>query len=51
VFERYGRKFYQIDPLLFSPAVVSFQNLRTGRAHTFGRLEVDVLCRSFYGAA
>jgi methenyltetrahydromethanopterin cyclohydrolase len=51
VFERYGRKFYQIDPLLFSPAVVCFQNLRTGRTHTFGRLDVGVLRRSFFGGA
>jgi methenyltetrahydromethanopterin cyclohydrolase len=49
VFERYGRDFYRIDPLLFSPAVVSFQNLRTGRTHTFGRPEVEVLRRSFFG--
>jgi methenyltetrahydromethanopterin cyclohydrolase len=50
VFERAGRDFYKIDPLLFSPAVISFHNLRTGRCHTFGRLEPGVLRRSFYGA-
>jgi methenyltetrahydromethanopterin cyclohydrolase len=49
IFERYGRQFYKIDPLLFSPAVVTFQNLTSGRTHTFGRLEVDVLKRSFFG--
>jgi methenyltetrahydromethanopterin cyclohydrolase len=49
IFERYGRQFYKIDPLLFSPAVVTFQNLSSGRTHTFGRLEVDVLRRSFFG--
>ena len=43
--------FYKIDPLLFSPAMITFNNLRTGRSHVFGRLEVDVLKRSFFGAA
>jgi methenyltetrahydromethanopterin cyclohydrolase len=49
IFERYGRQFYKIDPLLFSPAVVTFQNLTSGRTHTFGRLEMDILKRSFLG--
>jgi methenyltetrahydromethanopterin cyclohydrolase len=49
IFERYGRQFYKIDPLLFSPALVTFQNLASGRSHTFGRVEVDVLRRSFFG--
>jgi methenyltetrahydromethanopterin cyclohydrolase len=49
IFERYNRDFYKIDPLLFSPAVVTFHNLRTGRSHTFGRLAPDVLRRSFFG--
>jgi methenyltetrahydromethanopterin cyclohydrolase len=49
IFERAGRDFYKIDPLLFSPAVISFHNLRTGRCHTFGRLEPAVLRRSFGG--
>jgi len=49
IFERYNRDFYKIDPLLFSPAVVVFHNLRTGRSHTFGRLEPDVLRKSFFG--
>jgi methenyltetrahydromethanopterin cyclohydrolase len=48
IFERYHRDFYQIDPLLFSPAAVCFHNLRTGRSHIFGKLEVDVLRRSFF---
>jgi methenyltetrahydromethanopterin cyclohydrolase len=49
VFERYGRDFYKIDPLLFSPAAVVFHNLRTGRSHAFGRTEPDVLQKSFFG--
>ena len=33
------------------PAQVCFQNLRTGRSHTFGRFEPEVLRRSFFGGA
>lgn len=46
VFERYGRDFYKIDPLLFSPAVVTFVNLSSGKSHRFGELRPDVLARS-----
>lgn len=49
VFERAGRDFYKIDPHLFSPAVITFCNLTTGRRHVFGKLEPDVLRRSFGG--
>ena len=51
VFGRYGGDFYKIDPLLFSPGQVCFQNLNSGRSHTFGRLEPEVLRRSFFGSA
>jgi methenyltetrahydromethanopterin cyclohydrolase len=47
IFERYNRDFYAIDPHLFSPAVVTFANLDTGRAFRFGRLRPDVIARSF----
>jgi methenyltetrahydromethanopterin cyclohydrolase len=47
IFERYERDFYRIDPLLFSPAVIVLQNVRTGRSHVFGRIELKVLRRSF----
>jgi methenyltetrahydromethanopterin cyclohydrolase len=47
IFERYGRDFYKIDPLLFSPARVVFHNVRSGRTHTFGRLAPEVLRLSF----
>jgi methenyltetrahydromethanopterin cyclohydrolase len=47
VFERYERDFYRIDPLLFSPARLVFQNLRSGRSHVFGRIEPEILRRSF----
>jgi methenyltetrahydromethanopterin cyclohydrolase len=47
IFERHGRDFYKVDPMLFSPAVITFNNLKTGRSQTFGRIEPDVLRRSF----
>lgn len=49
VFAQAGGDFYKIDPHLFSPAVVEFRNLKTGKAHTFGRMEPEVLRRSFGG--
>lgn len=49
LFARYG-DFYKIDPLLFSPAEVTFVNLKTGRCHTFGTIAPDLLRKSFFGA-
>jgi methenyltetrahydromethanopterin cyclohydrolase len=48
LFARYG-DFYKIDPLLFSPAEVTFVNLKTGRARTFGKCEPGLLRKSFFG--
>jgi len=48
LYARYG-DFYKIDPLLFSPAEVTFVNLRTGRARTFGKVEPELLRQSFFG--
>lgn len=39
LFQRYGGDFYKIDPLLFSPAQVTFNNLVSG--HTFSAGEVN----------
>lgn len=47
IFERYNRDFYKIDPHLFSPAVITLVNLATGKQHVFGRLEPEILARSF----
>jgi methenyltetrahydromethanopterin cyclohydrolase len=49
IFERYQRDFYKIDKHLFSPALIVLVNLKTGRRHVFGRLEPEVLRRSFGG--
>jgi methenyltetrahydromethanopterin cyclohydrolase len=47
IFERYNRDFYRIDPHLFSPAVVSFANLDTGRTFRFGHTLPRVIHESF----
>jgi methenyltetrahydromethanopterin cyclohydrolase len=49
LFARYQGDFYKIDPVLFSPAIVEFRNLKTGRTHRFGRMEPEVLRKSFGG--
>jgi methenyltetrahydromethanopterin cyclohydrolase len=49
VFTRYNQDFYKIDPLLFSPAQIVFNNLKSGRCHVFGKLEPEVLRKSFGG--
>jgi methenyltetrahydromethanopterin cyclohydrolase len=46
LFARY-KDFYKIDPMLFSPAEIVFCNVRSGRVHRFGRMDVEVLRRSF----
>ncbi len=47
IFKAYEYDFYRVDPLLFSPAVVTFHNLRTGRTWSHGSIESDVLRQSF----
>lgn len=46
-FARVGHDFYKIDPLLFSPAVVTLHNLQSGRSFTFGRIDADTVQKSF----
>jgi methenyltetrahydromethanopterin cyclohydrolase len=48
VFARYNHDFYAVDPLLFSPAEVVFQNLESGLVHKFGQTLPQVLARSFF---
>ena len=49
LFERYGRDFYRIDPLLFSPARVTLHSTDTGSSRSFGALAPDILAASFDG--
>lgn len=47
IFERYGRDFYKIDKMLFSPAQTTINNLRTGSVYSSGKLHPELLLRSF----
>jgi methenyltetrahydromethanopterin cyclohydrolase len=49
IFARYHHDFYAVDPDLFSPAEVVFQNVDTGKVREFGHVRHDVLSRSFNG--
>lgn len=49
IFARYNNDFYAVDPHLFSPAEVAFQNLDTGRTHVFGAPRPEIVARSFWG--
>ncbi|MEX0777281.1 MAG: methenyltetrahydromethanopterin cyclohydrolase [Phycisphaeraceae bacterium] len=51
IFARYDHDFYKIDPLLFSPALITLQNITTGRSFTFGKVDAKVLAESFGFAA
>ena len=46
-FENYDFDFYKVDPGLFSPAMLTVVNLKTGRSWRWGALRPDVLQRSF----
>jgi methenyltetrahydromethanopterin cyclohydrolase len=47
IFARYNHDFYAVDPHLFSPAEIGFQNIETGKVHTFGQVTPGILARSF----
>jgi methenyltetrahydromethanopterin cyclohydrolase len=47
IFARYNHDFYAVDPMLFSPAEVEFQNLETGKIHSFGKIAPEILEKSF----
>ncbi len=47
IYKRAGCDFYQMDPLLFSPAQIVLQNIETGRVHHFGQVNEEVLRTSF----
>ena len=49
IFARYEHDFYRIDPLLFSPAVITFLNQATGTTLRFGETAPEVLAESFGG--
>jgi methenyltetrahydromethanopterin cyclohydrolase len=47
IFARYNHDFYAVDPNLFSPAEITFQNIETGKVHVFGQVTPGILARSF----
>ena len=47
LFQRYQGDFYKIDPMLFSPAWVFFTNVKTGRSFQAGKINPELLRRSF----
>ena len=46
-FAAYEGDFYKIDPLLFSPGLVFVTSLESGRTFRRGRIDSDLLTRSF----
>jgi methenyltetrahydromethanopterin cyclohydrolase len=49
VLERANFDFYAIDPLLFSPAQIRLTSVASGRSFEAGRINLEVLERSFWG--
>jgi methenyltetrahydromethanopterin cyclohydrolase len=49
IFKDADYDFYAIDPLLFSPAVIRVTNVGSGRSFEAGRVNLEVLERSFWG--
>ncbi len=47
VFKAYKYDFFQIDPLLFSPARIRVTNLDSGRTFSAGRIDPNLLATSF----
>ena len=47
VFKSYSMDFYQIDPMLFSPAKVTITNLETGSVFEGGQLNAELIALSF----
>ena len=51
VFRDYGYDFFEIDPMLFSPARATVTALGSGRSFRAGRLDAELLERSFGGGS
>jgi methenyltetrahydromethanopterin cyclohydrolase len=47
VLKAYNHDFYQVDPLLFSPAMVTLVNLDTGNSFRYGEVNEALLAKSF----
>lgn len=49
IFKAVNYDFYRIDPMLFSPAHVTVSSLRSGNSFQAGRIDRELLHRSFSG--
>ena len=45
-FKESGFDFYKVDPELFAPAVVTINNLKTGKITTAGKINEEMLLKS-----
>ena len=46
-FKKYEYDFYKVDAGLFSPAMITIVNLKSGRSFRYGSLRPDILSKSF----
>jgi methenyltetrahydromethanopterin cyclohydrolase len=46
IFKEANKDFYNIDPNIFTPAVLTINNIRTGKTFTAGKINKKVLKRS-----
>ncbi len=47
IFEEAGRDFYRIDENVFAPAMVVFNDVSTGKTYVHGKLNAEVLLKSY----
>jgi len=47
IFKDAGKDFYKIDPMLFAPAAMVINDIRTGSTYQAGKLDFDLLKKSF----
>lgn len=47
IFNRYEKDFYKIDKMLFSPAEIVIENMKTARKFSAGKIRNDILKTSF----
>lgn len=46
-FKKYDYDFYKVDPGLFSPAMLTMVNLKSGHSYRYGSLRPEILSESF----
>ncbi|MHA1371175.1 MAG: methenyltetrahydromethanopterin cyclohydrolase [Promethearchaeota archaeon] len=48
IFKSFDFDFYKIDPGIFAPALININNATTGKFKSFGRIDVELLKKSFF---